>query len=180
MTGAPFRGGSGAQGDRPAPLLLPGGDVVVPAAVVEELGAALDRLEAYERGTPPPRRKGGLTRGAAGVRQVAWVAALEFRAHLAERAACAAVTAPVLVPAQPTSKSRPEELTTEQAATILGVTEARIRQLAAAGAVEGRKAARNTWLISSESVRAYRDRRGGRHGHNDGTEHRAAARRSAA
>ncbi|MEU5633529.1 helix-turn-helix domain-containing protein [Streptomyces rishiriensis] len=172
MTGASFGGGSGGRDDRPAPLLLPGGDLLVPAQVVDHLALALDRLDAYERGAPPPRRRGGLTREAAGIRQVAVQAALRFQDEQEARAAYAAATVTVLTPAQPRSQSRPEELTTEQAATILGVTEARIRQLAAAGAVEGRKAARNIWLISSESVRAYAYRRGGHHGdtHRGGSE----------
>lgn len=178
MTGAPFRGGGGARDDRPAPVLLWDG-VVVPGVLAEELVAALDLLEAYERGAPPRgRRAAGLSRGVWSVREVARQAALQFRAQQEAHAANAAVSGPVvtvLVPAQAGSQSA-AEITTEQAATIAGVSEARVRQLAAAGVIEGRKTSRNVWLLSRASVRAYARRRSGRHGDDThGAGHRGAA-----
>ncbi|MEV7387194.1 helix-turn-helix domain-containing protein [Streptomyces sp. NPDC091215] len=100
------------------------------------------------------------------------------REEQVSRGAYAAATVPpvtALAAAQARSQSRPEELTTEQAATILRVTEARIRQLAAAGAIEGRKTSRNVWLLTPESVRAYRARRGGHHGNTHHGGHQDAA-----
>ncbi|MEY2243191.1 helix-turn-helix domain-containing protein [Streptomyces sp. BF23-18] len=177
MTGV-SRGGGGARDDRPAPVLLWDG-LVVPGVLAEELVAALDLLEAYGLGTVVASRGRPvrLSRGVWAVREVARGAALRFREVQEVQQACAAATVAVLTPAQPRSQSRPEELTTEQAATILGVTEARVRQLAAAGDIEGRKAARNTWLLSSESVRAYAHRRSGHHGgtHRNGPQGAAGA-----
>jgi excisionase family DNA binding protein len=49
-------------------------------------------------------------------------------------------------------------LTTEQAATELGVTTTRIRQLILAGELEAEKAGRD-WLIEREALESVRERR---------------------
>lgn len=71
------------------------------------------------------------------------------------------------------------EITTDQAAALLGLTEARIRQLAAAGTIAGRKGERNTWLLDRGSVRAYRAG-SPRHDHDDRPGHTRPARSGAA
>lgn len=180
MSGAPSRGG-GARDDRPAPVLLWDGTLVVPGVLSEEVAAALDLLEAFMRGTPPPSacRQVRLPRGVWSVREVARQAAVQFREQQAAHRANAAASAPaatVLTTAQaPSLSDRRQQLTTEQAATLAGVTEARIRQLAAAGVISGRKTSRNTWLLDPESVREFARRRGSRHGDDDGTGHRGPA-----
>lgn len=175
-----------ARDDRPGPVLLWDG-VAVPGALCAELAGALDTLEAFLRGTPPPAscRVPRLSRGVFAVREAARAAAVldVERQERASRLAFAAASAPqvtVLTPAIARRESAPEEITTLQAAMLAGVSEARVRQLAAAGTITGRKADRNVWLLDPESVRAYRDRRGSRHGHDDGNGHQRAARQGAA
>ncbi|MFI2202661.1 hypothetical protein ACH47Z_18150 [Streptomyces sp. NPDC020192] len=141
--------------------------LVVPGVLAEELAAALDLVEAYGAASSNlPGRRRGLSRGVWAVREVARQAAVQFREQQQAHAANAAANAPVvtvLVPAKAAAESV-SEITTEQAATIAGVTEARIRQLATAGVIEGRKTSRNVWLLDPGSVRAYAHRRGGHHG----------------
>jgi len=171
VTPRPFQGGSGARDDRRAPELL-WECVVVPGSLAEELAVALDRLEAYEHGVPLARRQPArLSRAEWVVREFAREAALRFRAQQEAHGAYAAAIATVLTPAQAASQSGPE-ITTEQAATIAGVSTVRIRQLAMSGDIKGRKAARNVWLLDPESVRAYAQRRGGRHGDTHSAGHR--------
>lgn len=50
------------------------------------------------------------------------------------------------------------EITTDQAAGMLGLTPRRVRQLLAAGLLDGRLAGR-TWLVRRQSVLLYRDLR---------------------
>ncbi|WP_169316750.1 helix-turn-helix domain-containing protein [Actinacidiphila oryziradicis] len=165
---------------RPAPVQLWDG-IAVPGVLCEELTAALDLLDAYLRGTPPPAsfRRPRLSWAAQAVRVTARDAAVEFRQQQEARRAYAGASAPVvtlLTPAKaPSGSDRRQFMTTEQAATIAGVSEARVRQLAAAGTIDGRKTSRNVWLLDPESVRAYRARRGTRHGNDDGTQAQRAA-----
>jgi hypothetical protein len=165
---------------RPAPVQMWDG-IAVPGVLCEELTAALDLLDAFMRGTPPPAgRRVRLSWAAQAVRVTARDAALEFRRQQQEsRRANAGASAPVVTlltpPQTPPVSDRRQFMTTEQAATIAGVTEARVRQLALAGKISGRKTSRNVWLLDPESVRAYRARRGTRHDDDDGTGHRGAA-----
>lgn len=173
------------QGDRrPGPTQFHDG-IVVPGALCEELMAALDLLAAFGCGAPPPVRPQRLSLALQTVRMKARDAALEFQRQQQEsRRAYAGASAPVvtlLTPAEaPSVSDRRQFMTTEQAATIAGVSEARIRQLALAGMISGRKTSRNVWLLDPESVRAYRARRGTRHGNDDDTGHRGAAGEGAA
>ena len=61
---------------------------------------------------------------------------------------------------EPTPRSRSEELTTSQAAAVLGVCEQRVRQLAARWVYQGlaRKVGR-AWLLDPAAVAMYRDGR---------------------
>ncbi|GLW00898.1 hypothetical protein [Streptomyces lavendulae] len=161
---------------RPAPVVIHDG-LVVPGALAADLVAALDLLEAYVRGVLPrgARPPGRLSPVAVAVRSAARAAAqvaAQQAQYVAANAAASTVAPKLLAPAQIPAQSVPE-ITTEQAATIAGITESRVRQLAAAGTIAGRKTDRNVWLLDSSDVRAYRNgrRRTGR-----GDEERDASR----
>lgn len=153
----------GEVGDRrPAPIRLHDGSIVVPAVLCGELAAALDLLVEVVRGTPPPAacRPARVPRAVLAVLIAARDGAVEYERQETLRDAVAASRARVAVlPRAQAAASSGQEITTAQAATILGVTEARIRQLAAAGAIGGRKTERAVWLLDPESVRAYRQKR---------------------
>lgn len=155
MTGIPS--GVGRDG-RLAPIVLHDG-IVIPGELCAEVSAALELLEAFVCGTPPPAacRSPRLSRVAIATLVAAREAAVQHRRRETQRAHAAASVAPVavLAPAQTPALSSQEELTTEQVAVILGVTTSRVRQLAAAGRVPGRKTARDVWLFDPEAVRAY-------------------------
>lgn len=178
---SPTDGRSRAQHDdsRPVPTVFHDG-IVVPAALCAELAGALDLLEAFLRGVAPPMasRSQRLPPAVSAVRVRAWESGLEYRRRPRAFAAVSPVQPAVLAPAQTITPSV-TEITTEQAATLLRLTEARVRQLAAAGTIAGRKGERNTWLLDRGSVRAYRARSPDRD-HDDRPGHSHPARRGAA
>lgn len=164
---------TGLRGDRVQPARL-WDAVVVPGPLCAELAAALDLLEAFVRGTPPPAacRAARLSRAALAVREAAREAAVDHQRQQTRRTIAAASTpaATVLTSASaPAPSNAGEEITTEQAASLTGLTEGRIRQLAAAGTIRGRKGSRDVWLLDPADVRAYRERmrRSGTHGGTD-------------
>lgn len=140
---------------RPAPVVIHDG-LVVPGALAADLVAAIDLLEAYVRGVLPrgARPPGRLSPVAVAVRSAARAAAQVAAAN----AVASTPTPKLLAPAQIPSQSS-QEITTEQAAAIAGITESRVRQLASAGIIAGRKTDRNVWLLDSSTVRAYRNGR---------------------
>ncbi|GAA3255986.1 hypothetical protein [Streptomyces lavendulae] len=147
---------------RPAPVVIHDG-LVVPGALAADLVAALDLLEAYVRGVLPRgmRPPGRLSPVAVAVRSAARAAAqvaAQQAQYVAANAAASTAAPKLLAPAQIPAQSL-QEITTEQAATIAGITESRIRQLAAAGTIAGRKTDRNVWLLDPSDVRAYRNGR---------------------
>lgn len=163
---------------------LPDGGMVVPAAYSAELAAALELLDAFLRGTPPPGsvtapRMTGRMRE---VQAVAQEAALRHRQQENRRgwAAPTAPHVPVLPPAQPVASSDGEMVTTEQAAVLTGFSAEWVRRLAASGVVRGRKGPRNTWEVDLEDVRAYRAGRPTHERHQAGPGHSGTAGRSAA
>lgn len=166
--------------ERPAPVVIHDG-MVVPGALCAELSAALDLLEAFINGTPPPAacRAPRMSRVALAVRVAAQAAGVDHQRQRTRLAIAAANVPPVTVLAPATAEpmsTQQEMVTTEQAATITGLTEQRIRQLASAGTIRGIKAGRNVWLLDPESVRAYRRRRS----HGAGTDVEREAHGSAA
>ncbi|MFE6849116.1 helix-turn-helix domain-containing protein [Streptomyces sp. NPDC057686] len=147
---------------RPAPMVIHGG-FVVPGALAADLVAALDLLEAYVRGVLPRgmRPPGRLPPVAVAVRSAARTAAqaaAQQTQYVAANAAASTAAPKLLTPAQIPAQSS-QEITTEQAATIAGITESRVRQLAAAGIIAGRKTDRNVWRLDPADVRAYRNER---------------------
>ncbi|MFF7158123.1 helix-turn-helix domain-containing protein [Streptomyces sp. NPDC008139] len=133
--------------------------IVVPGELCADLVGLMDLLTAFISGAPPP----------ASVRQARmppWVRALRITArdaaddYMRRQSRTVAFArdsrpAPAVLASAIARTPSPEEITTEQAATLTGLTEGRIRQLAAAGLIEGRKGPRNTWLLNRSSVRAY-------------------------
>lgn len=163
---------TGVHGDRVQPARL-WDAVVVPGPLCAELAAALDLLEAFVRGTPPPTacRAARLSRAALAVRAAAREAAVDHQRQQTRRtvAAASAPMAAVLTSAQLLSPSdQGEEITTAQAASLAGVTETRIRQLAGAGTIRGHKGPRAVWLVRLDDVRAYAARRRTRRSSTDG------------
>lgn len=164
-----------ATDKRPGPMVIHDG-IVIPAALCRDVGAALDLLEALLRGTPPPltSKAPRMSPAAAAVRMAAWQSAVAFSEQ--QSLACAAESArqPVVLAPAIAGGVSASEITTAEAAGLLGVTEARVRQLAAAGAIAGRKAERNVWQLSRDSVTSYRGgtRYGNRHDDRTGP-HRA-------
>ncbi|MFC9631410.1 helix-turn-helix domain-containing protein [Streptomyces mirabilis] len=145
-----------------------------------ELAAALDLLAAFVGGTPPPAacRSPRLSRAVVAVRAAARDAAVEYQRQQSRQSFVAASASPVAVLAAPQALSplgQGEEITTGQAATIAGVTETRIRQLAAAGTIQGRKTPRNVWMVHLDDVRAYAAQRRTRSGTDGGTHTERAA-----
>jgi hypothetical protein len=147
-------------GRQAEPVVLPdGGGLWVPASLAAELAAALQLLDAFVRGTPPPAvcRAPRLPRSVASVMQAATDAAVRHRRREARSACAAATVPPVPVVASAQTKSiSGEEIGTGEAATILRVTEQRVRQLAASGELPGRKGPRDVWLFRREEVRRFR------------------------
>ena len=166
---------SGLRDARPDPVVLHDG-LVVPGALCAELAAGLLLLEAFLRGAPPPAaaRAPRVSRAVLAVRVAAQEAAVTYQRRETQRRAFAATNAPqatVLTAAHVLSPSSPgDEITTARAATIAGVTEARIRQLAGAGTIRGRKTPRDVWLVDLGDVRAYAARRTRRSGTDGGTD----------
>lgn len=166
---------------RPGPVLIHDG-VVVPGALCVDLGILLDLLQAYLRMYPvlPNGRTVRLPRAAEVLYDAIHDAAVDFQERQAAEAAFAVASAQratVLTPAQTITQSGPE-ITTEQAATILRKTEARVRQLLAAGSLTGRKIERNVWMINRGSVLAYASKGTG-HDHGDSTDQRSDRRGAA-
>lgn len=150
--------------------------VAIPGPLCAELAAALDLLEAFVRGTPPPAacRAPRLSRAALAVREAAREAAVDHQRQQTRRAiaAATAASAPVLTSAQLLSSSDlGEEITTAEAASLAGVTETRIRQLAGAGTIRGHKGPRDVWLVRLDDVRAYAVQRRTRRSGTDGGTH---------
>lgn len=173
MNASPGRSGFG----RPLPTVIHDG-LVVPGDRCGELAAALDLLEAFVNGTAPPAsvRAPRMSRTAEMIRTAARDAAVEHRQQLNRQAAANAQTPSFLSPAQTAPLSAEEMVTTEQAATVTGLTEQRIRQLAADGTIRGTKSDRNVWHLDRASVEAYRTRGAS----NAATDTRRQAHRSAA
>ncbi|MFF6939976.1 hypothetical protein [Streptomyces lavendulae] len=163
--------------NRPAPVVIHDG-LVVPGALAADLVAAIDLLEAYvcgalPRGARPPGRLSPVAVAVRAAARAAAQAAARQADYAAAHAAASRPTPKLLAPAQIPAQSS-QEITTEQAATIAGITESRVRQLAAAGIIAGRKTDRNVWLLDSSDVRAYGRRRTGR-GDQDRDESRRGA-----
>jgi len=53
-------------------------------------------------------------------------------------------------------RSQPEELTTSHAASVMGVSPRRVRELARTGRIVSRKVAGRDWLIDAGGARSYR------------------------
>jgi hypothetical protein len=157
---------------RPAPTLFHDG-IVVPAALCQDLGGALDLLEAFLRGTPPPlsAKAGRMPPAVHAVRVVAWRAAIDHRERQSLVFAGESASRPVVLAPAIAATPSAVEITTAQAATLLGRTEARVRQLATAGQLAGRKDTRNVWLLDRGSVLAYASRGSTRHDHSRDEQH---------
>ena len=178
---APYEGAA-ARDRRLAPVPLPDGGLYVPAPLTAELAGALELLRAFIAGTPPPVvcRAPRMSRVAIAVLQASSEAAVLHQRYQSQPqgpfAAASAPPAAVLTPAKADGSS-PQEITSGAAAAIAGLSEARIRQLATAGTIQGRKVGRNTWLLNPVSVRAYaarpRTRSSTRAGHHDDAEREA-------
>jgi len=157
VNAAPYEG-TAARDRRLAPVPLPDGGLYVPAPLTAELAGALELLRAFIAGTPPPVvcRSPRMSRVAIAVLQASSEAAVLHQRYQSQGpfAAASAPSAAVLTPAIADGSS-PQEITSGAAATIAGLSEARIRQLATAGTIQGRKVGRNTWLLDPVSVRAY-------------------------
>lgn len=148
--------------ERPAPLHLPGGDLVVPAPLAAELAAALEVFVGVVSGVLPPAacRTPRVSRAVVAILSEARKSAAQHR-RMQTQQACAAASAPtvtVLTSAQTPSVSS-QEITSGAAAAVIGVSEARVRQLAASGAIRGLKGPRDTWLLDFDDCRAYAARR---------------------
>ena len=70
--------------------------------------------------------------------------------------AAAASSARGRPPARIQVKARRAELTTSQAAAVMGISAHRVRELARNGRLIGRKVAGRDWLLDPDSVRGYR------------------------
>lgn len=156
------QGGGIPRDERPAPMHLPGGDLVVPGALAAELTAALEVYVGVASGVLPPAacRVPRVGRAVLAILTESRKAAAQHRRVETQRANAAA-SAPivtVVASAQIPSASS-QEITSGDAAVVVGVSEARVRQLAAAGAIRGRKGPRDTWLLDSADCRAYAARR---------------------
>ncbi|MFD5508286.1 excisionase family DNA-binding protein [Streptomyces sp. NPDC127051] len=155
--------GSSSMDSRPAPIVLWDG-VAVPGILCEELAAAIELLSALVRGVPLPvsRRATRLSPAVVAIGMAARAAAVRNRQSLETTSASGAVASPGEIRVLASAKAGASsglEITTSEAAVLLGVTESRVRQLAAAGTIRGRKASRDTWLLSASDVRTYRARR---------------------
>lgn len=147
--------------NRPAPVLIHDG-MVIPGCLAAELAGALDLLDAYIRGIPPSAayQGGRLPRAVFAVRLVARDAAVKHHEQVRRATAVANAARPVvLAPARAPAVSEDQQLTTAQAAALAGITESRVRQLAAAGTIRGVKTSRDVWLLDPRDVRAYAQRR---------------------
>lgn len=143
--------------ERPAPVLLPDGGMVVPAPLCAELAGALELLAGFLRGTPPPAscRAPRLSQGVLVVMRASGDAAVAYRRRQTRMAASAAPTVTVLPPAQPVASSE-QMVTTAVAAEVVGVSPEWVRRLAADGVIRAARAPRNTWTVHLEDLRAYR------------------------
>lgn len=137
------------------PVILPGGDLVVPGSreYLTVMGLALRQF-----GTSVPQ-----LREAARMLLAAAEAAFAREQQRAARASAAGIL-PVFPAAETVPRSGQQTVTAKQAADLAGVTERRICQLAAAGTITGRHAARRVWELDRDSVISYAH---GRNGHGD-------------
>jgi hypothetical protein len=140
------------------PVVLPGGGLFIPAESAGILAAA---VSAWVRGRAPSP-----TRTMIRIGEAAADAAREHEAARHRAAAEAAAFADesrmrikLLSIAQATAPSDPATVNVKQAAEILGLTEARIRQLATAGTIRGVRGSRRVWILERSSVERYRTRR---------------------
>jgi hypothetical protein len=104
------------------------------------LAAALER---WQRGGLSPA-------GAAEIRAAFAVLVVAADEHLGRRA-CADASAQVVVAQVPAGSA---EISTAAAADMLGVSPQRVRQLLAAGVLDGRRVG-SVWMIARESVAGY-------------------------
>jgi hypothetical protein len=152
-----------------------------PACFLTEIKCALDLREAIGRGYYPPR--GSVTAPSRAVAEAAEVIEAGARHFLALGNAdhrTSGLAADLGMPvdevgagSQAAGSWPQDEITSGEAAGLLGVCAERVRQLLAAGALEGWQdsTGRREWHVSRASVTAYRERSGG-----DGS---GSARRSA-
>lgn len=141
---------------RPAPVLLPGGDLVVPAELTAELAGALSLLAGYLGGAVPPASASlrRLTGAVAELGDAAREAAIEYRRQVARRA-LPGETPIVVSPGQLPPVSAEQMIATDTAADIARVSRQRIRDLVRQGRIRGRRTARNAWVVDLGDVRAY-------------------------
>jgi hypothetical protein len=140
------------------PVVLPGGGLFVPAEAAGILAAA---VSAWVRGRAPSP-----TRTLIRIGEAAADAAREHEAARHRAAAEAAAFADesrmrikLLSIAQAAAPSDPATVNVKQAAEILGLTEARIRQLATAGTIRGVRGSRRVWTLERSSVDRLKARR---------------------
>lgn len=159
---APYEGAA-VRDRRPAPVILPGGDLAVPGELCAQLCAALEQLEAYINGTPPPAacRSARLSRAALAVMMASRAAAVQHQQLQAQRTS-AAPTPTFLPPAQLPRLSDEEMITTRRAADIARVSQEWIRRLWSAGKIRGHKIERDVLMVNLGDVRAYGADRGSR------------------
>lgn len=149
--------------ERPAPMLLPGGDLVVPAEDLAELLAVLrshvDLCRGVARPSAAPRPV--LTpavRAIAGEVERGAVAHQRAR-HRASADGRTAAGVPHAEAAGWSWSGMREGWSVARAAGFLGVSERHVRRLLEQGQVQGRKAERDTWLIDEVSIRTYEQTR---------------------
>lgn len=149
-----------AADGRLAPVPLPDGGLYVPGPLTAELAGALELLDAFVRGTPPPSacRAPKLTRVAASVLLASRDASIAYRRRETQRTS-AAPTVTFLPAAQLQPLSDQEMVTTAKAAEIVGVSPEWIRRLASTGRIRACRAPRNTWLVDLGDVRTRHDKR---------------------
>ena len=146
------------MGERPGPVILPGGDLVIPGDP-EVLGVLVLALRSFRTSSPRIRAAAGSQLAAA---QEALVRS-HVRAAAARPApagaARAAPTAAVPGPAQAPPSSGASTITTAGAEDLTGLSAERWRQLAASGAIPGCQTHRKVWLLDRAAVIAYSERR---------------------
>jgi excisionase family DNA binding protein len=126
---------------RPGPVELPDGSVIVPAHLATAVRRILVRDLAQH-----VRADGGAP--TAGVRQLLY--ALGRAEHHHDQAADRFATEPA--PATP----RTVEISTADAAALLGCSAKHVRSLVRSGRILGRRAGQRAWLIDSVSLDHYR------------------------
>ena len=152
---------------RPAPVPLGAAGLFVPAECAGELAGALSLYRDLLLGRRPPAEVAlpHFSRALVDMQAVAATVAREHQAARHRAAAQAASAArsidstPLVRPAVAAALSGSATVTVEQAAIRLQLSERRIQQLAAAGRISGVRSDRKVWLLSSEAVDAYRQRK---------------------